>query len=243
MQYITPELTDFLAGIRANNNKEWFELHKSIYLEKVDAPLKQMGELLFEPYKDIPDMMWKSARIYKDANFPPYLHYRDTMYIYIRHPAEWWNKTPTLFLELSPEGACYGFRIATPEPAFMQYFRDAISDDAEPFQELVKTLEEAGLALTGDEYKRAKPCENPELLPLFKKKSLEVKEVCPIGEKLYSDGFLQDVADVLQKCYPIYEYLYNMMQEYQAMKDSPAPKEERSNVPHMVQAPKHDFMW
>jgi len=34
------EALDFLCGIRDNNNKEWFEANKQIYLDAVYHPMK-----------------------------------------------------------------------------------------------------------------------------------------------------------------------------------------------------------
>ena len=104
MRYLTETMLDFLTEIRANNEKTWFEAHKEVYLHAVYEPLKALSEILYQPYAEY-GMMHKTARIYKDANFPPYLHYRDTFWIYIRHEAVYWNKTPTLFFEISPECA------------------------------------------------------------------------------------------------------------------------------------------
>jgi len=35
--------TEFLWGIRFNNNKTWFEENKQAYLEYVQAPLKELA--------------------------------------------------------------------------------------------------------------------------------------------------------------------------------------------------------
>ncbi|HOC32581.1 MAG TPA: DUF2461 family protein [Ruminococcus flavefaciens] len=101
-QGFSQEALDFLLGIRLNNSKEWFEPRKIIYTEKIFEPMKALAEELFVPFQDTEGMMYKAGRIYRDANFPPYLHYRDTMWIYVRYDAWYWNKTPTLFFELSP---------------------------------------------------------------------------------------------------------------------------------------------
>ena len=71
------EALDFLMGIRLNNSKEWFEPRKEIYTSSIQTPLKELGEELFAPFAETEDMMYKVGRIYRDANFPPYLHYRD----------------------------------------------------------------------------------------------------------------------------------------------------------------------
>ena len=130
--------------------------------------MKALGEELFAPFADIDGMMYKVGRIYRDENFAPYLHYRDTMWIYVRYDAWYWSKTPTLYFELSPEGAEFGFRISKPEAAVMERFRSGLLEDPEPFLNMVdEIVEKYGLTVGGDEYKRKKPCPEPKLEPKY----------------------------------------------------------------------------
>ncbi len=243
-QGFSGEALDFLAGIRANNNKEWFEAHKGIYTEQVYEPLKELAQLLYEPYSEIPDMMAKAARIYKDASFPPFLHYRDTMWIYVRHEAMYWSKSPTLFFELSPEGVSCGFRIAKPDAAFMALLRQELLADAATFLQLVKALEKDGITIGGEEYKRAKPCPEESLLPYFKKKSLSA-EVHITDRKLIGSALLTEaVHEVFAKVFPLHEYLQDLYIRSEIQKAAKKlellpPDEE----PSMAPAPKEEFMW
>ena len=43
MPYFTQETLDFLAGIRANNSKEWFEPRKAFYQEHVLPRSRRLG--------------------------------------------------------------------------------------------------------------------------------------------------------------------------------------------------------
>ena len=208
MQYITEEMLEFLAGIRSHNEKEWFEKHKEVYLNAVYEPLKAMSEELYQPYKKY-EMMHKTARIYRDANFPPYLHYRDTFWIYIRHEAVYWSQTPTLFFEISPEGAKFGFRISSPEPRFMEFFRNQIAESAETFLNLISELEKKQISLTGEEYKHPKPCENQELLPYFKKKSLVAEKSITDRKFLCSEKLTAGSTENPLGCLSgFYQYFY-----------------------------------
>ena len=105
------EAFDFLFDIRINNNKEWFEPRKKIYTQHIYEPLKALTAEIFKPFENT-GMISKTGRIYRDESYPPYLHYRDTLWIYIRYNAWDWSKTPTLYFEISPEGAEFGFRIS-----------------------------------------------------------------------------------------------------------------------------------
>ena len=243
MQYVTEAMLDFLAGIRSHNEKECFEAHKEMYLNAVYEPLKAMSEELYQPYQEY-QMMHKTARIYRDANFPPYLHYRDTFWIYIRHEAVYWNQTPTLFFEISPEEAKFGFRIASPEPRFMEFFRNQIAGAPEAFLKLVSELEKKQIPLTGEKYKRPKPCGNEMLLPYFRKKSL-VAERCITDRKLLcSEALIPEVQKTLADVFDFYQYCYDLMQKYQASRQK--SEQEKQDVPSgifMRKAPEQEFMW
>ena len=242
MQYITEAMLEFLENIRSHNEKEWFEQHKEVYLNAVYEPLKAMSEVLYQPFAEY-QMMHKTARIYRDANFPPYLHYRDTFWIYIRHEAVWWSRTPSLFFEISPEGAGFGFRISSPEPQFMEHFRKQIAEQLEPFQNLISELEQKQLSLSGDEYKRPKPCRNPELLPYFKKKSLAVQKHVSDRNFLCSDALLPEVQKTFADVFPVYQYFYQMMQNYEAGKNPSETKQTPESELFMTKAPEQEFMW
>ena len=237
------EALDFLLGIKFNNNKEWFEERKSVYTEKVYEPLKELGDEIYAPFADIEGMMYKVGRIYRDESFPPYLHYRDTMWIYVRYEAYWWNKTPTLYFELSPEGAEFGFRISKPEAAVMERFRAQLTEDCKPFLEMVNELEEKhGITIGGDEYKRKKPCTVPEAERFFLKKSLSAYFRVS-GRELYSRKLADHVIKVFKAVQPMNDYFHELVQIEELSKAivrEDKPDEEPIN---MVKAPDVDFMW
>lgn len=232
---------DFLSGIRANNNKEWFEAHKQEYTEKVYEPLKELGEAIYAPYEGT-ELMYKVGRIYRDTNFPPYLHYRDVMWIYVRYPAWYWNKTPTLYFELSPEGAEYGFRIAKPDAAVMERFRAQISEDPEAFPGLMKQLTDSGLTIGGEEYKRTKKCEIPELAEYYRKKGLSVYERCEDAEILFSEKLTERIREVFRKTEPLNEMFHEIVEIEELAK---AIEKENLSQPQKeeVKAPDVEFMW
>ena len=243
MPYFTQETLDFLAGIRANNSKEWFEPRKAFYQEQVFAPLKALGDALFEPYQDMPEMIHKASRIYKDANFPPYLHYRDTLWIYILREVMYWSRSPLLFFEIAPEGARFGFRIGSPAPAFMAYFRSQLESDPAPFLEILHTMEKQGIELTGDEYKRPKPCKNDELLRFFKLKSITAQAELPPGDILFSDALVPRIREVYETVFPLHEYLSELMVSHAVSQAAASAEKSAATEAPVILAPKEDFMW
>ena len=66
----TGETIDFLWGIRLNNNREWFEAHKEIYLAELYRPMVEMADELCEYLRSLrPDhgLARKVTRIYRDT--------------------------------------------------------------------------------------------------------------------------------------------------------------------------------
>lgn len=242
----TQEALDFLLGIRLNNNKEWFEPRKEIYTQKIYEPMKQLGEELYAPFADIDGMMHKVGRIYRDENFAPYLHYRDTMWIYVRYEAWYWNKTPTLFFELSPEGAEFGFRISKPEAAVMERFRSQLAEDAGPFLKMTEELEKKhGIVIGGEEYKRRKPCNVPEAERFFAKKGLSASvKVSDTGE-LFSRRICDHAIEIMQAVQPMNDFFHEIVEIEELAKA--IAREERNAPPepeiNMVKAPDVEFMW
>lgn len=244
-QGFSQEALDFLLGIRLNNDREWFEPRKQIYVEKIYEPMKELGAELFEPFSDAEGMMYKVGRIYRDEKFPPYLHYRDTMYIYVRYEAYWWSKTPTLFFELSPEGAEFGFRISKPDASLMERFRAQLTEDYEPFISMTEDIEKKyGAIIGGEEYKRPKKCSIPAAERFFRKKGLSISvKVCDT-EVLFSRKLVERVNDFYQSLVPINDYFHELA-EIDALakaleKEAVAEPEPAVNI---VEAPKVDFMW
>lgn len=246
-QGFSQEALDFLLGIRLNNSKEWFEPRKSIYTQKIFEPMKALGEELFEPFKDTEGMICKVGRIYRDANFPPYVHYRDKLWIYVRYDAWYWNRTPTLFFEISPEGAEYGFRIEKPEAAVMERFRSQLAEDYEPFFNMVnEAVEKFGLVIGGEEYKRAKKCAVPEAEQFFKKKGLSLSRKTGAGDVLFSHRLAEDAVYVFEGLRDINDYFHELVEINDIAKALEKENEitaEPEPEINMVKAPDVDFMW
>ncbi|MBR2284720.1 MAG: DUF2461 family protein [Ruminococcus sp.] len=239
----TQEAFDFLLGIRLNNSKEWFEPRKEIYTSQVYEPMKALGEEIYAPFADT-GMMSKTGRIYRDTTFPPYLHYRDVMWIYVRYPAWYWNRTPTLFFELSPEGAEFGFRIAKPQAAVMERFRAELAEDPAEFLKLVSGLRGAGITVDGEEYKRSKPCSTPEAAEFFRKKALYASVWVRDMSELSRSELAQRVIEVFHKVQPLNEMFHRLV-EIQELADQLEKESlmEAETAEETVKAPDSDFMW
>lgn len=238
------EATEFLTGIRANNNKAWFEEHKGIYTDEVYKPMCELAQELFEPYSGIDDMMFKAGRIYKDPFLSPEIRYRDTMWIYVRHEAFWWNKTPTLFFELSPEGAAAGFRLSKPDASALELFRQRISNEEDEFFALIKKIEEdKRLTVLTEDYKRKKEGSKDFNEKYFNIRSISIHTLINDGRTLYSKGLKNKVLDIFEAVFDIEEYFNGLIKQDLINKAKGEVTDRDPFEREMTKAPDVDFMW
>lgn len=238
------EAISFMQGIRINNNKQWFEENKKIYIDKVYHPMKELCKELFLPFADDPTMMGKAGRIYRDEFFPPYLKYREEMWIIIKHEAYHWNRTPSLFFELSGDGATFGFKIPKPEAGVMELFRQKLIQSPEYFLSLIKILEDDfGVTIGGDEYKRSKPGAFEGAERFFKLKGMTAFVTVKNKRELYSRKILEHTAMLFDALYPLNEFFHELVGEYEAQKAKQLLEASVPTQPDMPKAPNTDFMW
>ena len=191
-------------------------------------------------------MISKTGRIYRDESYPPYLHYRDTLWIYIRYNAWDWSKTPTLYFEISPEGAEFGFRISKPVAAVMEHFRGDIADNPEYFTELIQMLRNNNIEIGGEEYKRKKKCTVPEAEELFLKKGLSAYRKITDLSKLNKPELAEEIIEVFRLTMPLNDYFHGVVNKVEA--DKIREKLEMLSVDDSadlsgVKAPDVEFMW
>ena len=144
-----PEALKFFAGLRKNNNRDWFEAHKEQYLEHVKAPMEQFtAEVMAALVRFAPayagDPRKAIFRLYRDTRFShdktPYkdhtgalLHRRD---LPKNEAAGFYFGISDRIIEVA--GGCY-----MPGPDQLRLLRSHIAANAPRFARLVK-----GRALT-----------------------------------------------------------------------------------------------
>ena len=204
----TPETIDFLWGIRMNNHRDWFLEHKQQYVRTLYEPTKALGRDLFEPFLEQPGNLLKVSRIYRDTRLHPALPYKESLWICIRREADWWSENPCLFFEIRPEGVDYGFCLWKPRPASMEAFRRHISAEPQKFLQLLKDTEAAaGIPLTGNPYKRPKPCSQPELAPYISwKDQISCIRREETGPEIFGPGLETRVRELFAQLTPVYDY-------------------------------------
>ena len=171
----------FLAELKENNNKEWFESNRETYQTELITPMRALVNDLSEfilglDYNlDVTPAIGKTiSRIYKDARRlrggPPY---KKSMWIAFKRPLEEWKESPTFYIEIFPGSYSYGMGFYSAPRDMMDLFRDDIKKESPEFLDAISFYKtEKKLKLYGDYYKKLKPDGiTPEAFEWFRKKS------------------------------------------------------------------------
>ena len=209
----SPKALDFLWGIRLNNNRDWFQAHKSEYQTYVYEPMKLLSQIVFREFEQVPNLDYKLSRIYKDARLHPTVPYKESLWFCMRPENSSWSEQPTLYFEIAPEGCSYGAVLYRPKSDAMERYRQLLAARPEEFPKLVKKLEKAsGLPFLGESYHRKKPCPNAVLEPYYNLKSLQFCAQIEPGDGMFAPELAETVTKALKTLYPFYEYCLRFTQ-------------------------------
>ena len=139
----TQKTVDFMWNIRMNNNKAWFEEHKDEFKSDFQAPMKELGQEVFEritaDYADY-GFIHKLSRIYKDARRVKDGNlYRDNLWFSIEKPSAENEESAgilTFWFDLNPEGYSYGLGYYAAKAATMEKLRKRIDGNPKEFERL-----------------------------------------------------------------------------------------------------------
>ena len=212
-QGFSPETIDFLWGLRFNNNREWFEPHKQQYIQTLYEPMKALAAALYPAIRDeFPELECKVSRIYRDQRMHPPVPYKESLWICFRTSDRPWGEQPVLFFELTPDGYSFGFLLWFARPWQMEQLRRQLALEPGPFLKIVDELEKDGtLRLSGEEYKKAKPCPDLALTRFFTMKNLAVIVNRSVDERLYSPGLEREISETFDALKPLLRYCRKTM--------------------------------
>ena len=211
-QGFSQETVDFMWGIRFNNEKSWFEAHKSDYLTCFQAPMKELGgQVQAELLERFPksQLNLKISRIYRDARRlfgrGPY---KDHLWLSLfRFGNESGGDHPVLWFELAPDGWSYGMGFWDAPPVTMEKHRVRIDNDPKPLLKLHNKLaKQSEFALDGPSYSRQKPCAEPRLAEWYNKKSLTVGHEEELTEFLFGPELADRLVEGFTFLMPYYDY-------------------------------------
>ena len=203
------QTVDFLWGIRFNNNREWFMVHKQDYVNHLYEPMKALGKELFQPFVHKTGELLKVSRIYRDARMHHPLPYKESLWICIRQDVDWWAENPCLYFEIRPEGISYGFFLWKPRTSTLKKWREDWAVHPKKFLKLIRDTEKAtGIPITAQTYKRP-PQEAPseELAPFFAWRGcIDCTVTEEFSEATFGPELAERVRDLFEKLMPLYDY-------------------------------------
>ncbi|WP_304543366.1 DUF2461 domain-containing protein [Sulfurimonas microaerophilic] len=213
----------FLESIRQNNNKEWFEAHKSEYTDLILNPsrafVKEMGEHLMalEPTINFaPKINQSLFRIYRDtrrmgANKLPIKH---------RIGIIFWQgnakrlQSSSFYLHFSPDELFVAVGVRWFEKPMLDAYRGYIKDDdkREELAEILETITAKGYSIIEKGYKRYprgfdKEMENVEL-SLYK----GMATYKTLNPHLIEDGekFIDTLYKIYEDMLPLQQFMYEV---------------------------------
>ena len=212
------ETVDFLWGIRFNNERGWFEAHKEDYQRHVLAPMRELGEALYDHMEQAYPKLWLNlhvSRIYRDARR---LYgrgpYKDHLWLSLRHENEAWTSRPVFYFEIMPEGYSYGMGFYSATAQTMERFRRRTAADPKPLERLARRLSRQDVFhLEGEEYARKKPSPSKVLEPWISRKYITLCRDLPYDDLCFSPALADTVKEGFDFLVPYYEYFAALCRE------------------------------
>lgn len=210
----TAIVLNFLKQLQANNNREWFNDNKALFLEAKESFEALTEELitqieLFDP--SIKGLKAKDCifRIYRDVRFSKDKSpYKTHFGAYINQGGRK-GKTCGYYIHIEPDATMIAGGIYNPPSDVLYEIRDAIYADTEDFKAIIHATDfKAHFGeIEGDKLKRA-PKGFPkdfEAIELLKHKSYICTKTCD-NDAVYSDDFTIQSIPVLQAMKPFNDF-------------------------------------
>jgi uncharacterized protein (TIGR02453 family) len=208
----------FLRDLGRNNDKAWFEAHRSLYEQHVLQPLRDLVSDMADPMLGIdlsfevePAVGKTISRIYRDTRFSKDKSpLRSCMWItFKRSGKDWARYIPSYFLEINPTWYRYGLGIYDAAPDLMVRFRRQMDEDPKSFLKAVAWFAKQDVfTLEGEAYKRPIGQDKPEAIRTwYQYKSFYLSCNCRIDDAILSPTFASQLIDHFAMAAPLYHYI------------------------------------
>ncbi len=206
--------TEFLWGIRFNNERGWFLEHKQDYVDHLQNPLRELADQVWTCFteKTKLDLSFHVARIHRDARrVRDGRPYKENLWFSMeRDHDEDWTAEPGFFFEISPEGYSYGMGYFMAPAAMMKKFRDRLDANPAEFERIASGLGK-NFYVYGDEYSRKKGEKEGVLADWYNRKTIGVIAEGKGHEKLYAREFAKTLCEEFLSLYPLYGFLRSLV--------------------------------
>ncbi len=214
----SPKTLRFLRGLKANNNKNWFEAHRADYEQYVLGPLRDLvtdlGDCMLDidPRFEITPAVNKTiSRIYRDTRFSrDKSPFRSTVWIAFKNQKkDWTTQVCGYFFELSVNAYRYGMGFYDAAPAIMSRFREQIDENPKEFLKAISFFsKQQDFVLEGEKYKKILDKSKPEMIhDWYQRKNMYLVCNRRIDDKLFSSDLVDDLKYGFGLIAPFYHYL------------------------------------
>jgi len=214
----SPKTLKFLRVLKANNNKNWFEAHRSDYNEFVLQPLRDLvmdlGDFMLDidsRFEITPAVNKTISRIYRDTRFSKDKSpFRSTVWFTFKNRSkDWTTLVCGYFFELSVNSYRYGMGFYNAAPAIMSRFREMIDENPKEFLKAISFLsKQHSFVLEGEKYKRIIDKSKPEKIQdWYQRKNMYLVCNRKIDDTLFSSKLVDDLAYGFGLIAPFYHYL------------------------------------
>jgi len=208
----------FMAEVRQNNSKVWFEDHRRQYNEYLLNPLQQLtlnlSPLLnsIDPNIQISTKAGKTiSRIYRDIRFSNDKSlYRDDAWISFKRREVNQVSYPEFYFYFTAVHYEYGMGYYSASKKTMDRFREAIEHDTKEFEQSISFLGDSDneFEIFGEQYKKMiKNNVIEELQNWFKFKTFAISRKSEIDDVFLSQEIEKKLATAFQKLKPLYCFL------------------------------------
>jgi uncharacterized protein (TIGR02453 family) len=129
-----PETTAFFRGIRANNNRAWFEPRKQDYIKYALNPARALAYDLSHLMRKIDPKIYTNpakiiSRIYRDIRFSKDKSpYKPRLFFSFKRPGDDWMDAPGFYFEVDHESYGFGMGMYGASARTMRAFRAAVAE-------------------------------------------------------------------------------------------------------------------
>lgn len=220
MNTFTEQTNEFFAGIRFNNNKEWFHQNKDMYTAYVHEPMTYLAKELCERFNSMDTsqvLVPRVSRANRDVRFSTNkMPYKISKWFFLRTTpsSKIWYPKPTIFFEATLEWWRYGFYYHVP-PKIMGEFRKKVYANIAEAERMVDFVNNQDwFGFEGEMYKKVFNKESSEKANQFaQRKWLEFTRYEGYDNlDFYSDELCDIVFEKLKDIYPVYKY-FNSVSE------------------------------
>jgi uncharacterized protein (TIGR02453 family) len=216
--HFEPSMLQFLKDLQTNNTRDWFNLHKQDYEDKVRSPalafIQEMDHwirLISPHYEASAKKMGGSLmRVYRDVRFSKDKSpYKTNVGIQFRHEVGKNVHAPGFYLHIAPDEIFLAVGTWHPERDFLAAIRDHIVTKPGPYMDAIehKPFTEF-YQLSGSKLTRPPRGYDKEHTLIEEIKRKDFIGVCQLQEQdLYQADFCQFVASRFGRAQPLQKFI------------------------------------